>query len=92
MAFTYLIYLVWEFWEQNRTTFLSDNRYFEIQAEINVNSIKRYLMPFVQLFRLVCNQCTEHVLKQRLHALVVANRLQTSPSFPWHKGTGDASY
>ena len=30
--YKYLIYLVWEFLVQNRTTFQSDNRYFEIQA------------------------------------------------------------
>ena len=29
----YLIYLVWEFWVQNRTTFLSDNRFFEIKLK-----------------------------------------------------------
>ena len=26
------IYLVWAFWVRNGTTFLSDNRYFEIQT------------------------------------------------------------
>ena len=42
-------YAEWGSWVKNGTTFLSDNRYFEIHTEINVNSIKRYLVPFIQL-------------------------------------------
>ena len=33
----------------NRTNFLRNNRYFEIQTSINVNSVKRYLVRFIQL-------------------------------------------
>ena len=44
-----LLYLVWEFWVQKRTSLLSLNRYFEIQTWIKVDPIKRYLVPFIQL-------------------------------------------
>ena len=39
---------VW-YLRQSRSAFLRNNRYFEIQPEINVNSIKPYLVRFMQL-------------------------------------------
>ena len=37
------------YFRQSRSAFLHNNLYFEIQTYINVNSIKRYLVRFIQL-------------------------------------------